>query len=519
MIRETTLWGLVDRRAEMSPDALFALDEAGTSMSFSEYRNASLRLAAGLAARGVHRGSTVSWILPTGFPALLLMAALSRLGAVQVPIIPIYRRREVEFCLRQTRAELLIVPRVFRGFDYASLAEDLARDGAVANLIVLDAELPEGDPGSLPDEFAHDEADAVRWIYYTSGTTSDPKGVRHTDGSVMQPSYGLAAAMDLRPEDRIAFVFPVTHLGGANSLVAALSTGCSHLLVERFDPPSTLDFLAASGVTHAGAGPVFHKAYLEAQRASGSGTLFPEIRVFQGGGAQKDPKLHFDLKNEIGGMGILSVYGMTECPIVSLGRSGEPDEKLAYTEGRVNLDETVVHVVRSDGTTAGAGEEGELRIRSPQLMKGYVDAALDRDAFDQEGFFKTGDLGSIDADGHLIISGRIKDLIIRKGENISAAEVENLLLGHPKVRDVAVIGLPDPETGERCCAVVVSREPEESLEFEEMVTFLREAELMIQKIPEQLEIVGELPRNPSGKILKREIRERFAATPELNTDG
>lgn len=187
MIRETTLWGLVDRRADMSPDALFALDEAGTSMSFSEYRNASLRLAAGLAARGVHRGSTVSWILPTGFPALLLMAALSRLGAVQVPIIPIYRRREVEFCLRQTRAELLIVPRVFRGFDYASLAEDLARDGAVANLIVLDA----GFRRVIRVRCPTSSLTTKRMQFAGSTTRPGPLPIRKACGTRMAPSCSL----------------------------------------------------------------------------------------------------------------------------------------------------------------------------------------------------------------------------------------------------------------------------------------------------------------------------------------
>jgi len=512
VIRPDKLWQLVDARADATPDAFFGLDESGRTRTFRDYRDDSLRLAAGLAARGVAADTVVSWILPTGFQALDLIAALSRLGAVQNPILPIYRRREVEFCLRQTGARCLIVPKQYRGFDYAALAHDLAEEIHGLSVLVADPDLPLADPRELSPAIAYDPAETLRWIYYTSGTTADPKGARHTDATVLQPSYGLAEAMDLRPEDRIAMVFPVTHLGGANSLIAALSRGCGHLIIEQFDPPVSIPFLAAHGVTHAGAGPVFHKAYLEAQRTAGDTSIFPRIRLFQGGGAQKNPQLHFDLKREIGGSGLLPVYGMTECPIISLGRLGDADDKLAFTEGRVNLPGTELRVLRDDGSLAAPGEDGEIFVRAPQLCRGYIDSSLDAAAFDAEGFFRSGDLGRVDAEGFVSITGRLKDVIIRKGENISAIEIENLLTLHPAVADVAVIGLPDEERGERCCAVVVARDPAQPLTFDAMVAFLRDQELMLQKIPEQLEIVAELPRNPSGKVVKPKLRAQFDET-------
>ncbi len=511
MIRADTFWELVERRAAETPDAFFGLDEGGCERTFREYRDDSLRLAAGLFASGVRAGTSVSWILPTGFLALDLIAALCRLGAVQNPILPIYRRREVEFCLRQTGAQFLLVPKAHRGFDYASLAHTLADEIDGLSAWVADPDLPVADPDVLPPLVPVDPAQTLRWIFYTSGTTADPKGARHTDATILQPSFGLAEAMDLRPEDRIAMVFPVTHLGGANSLVASLSSGCGHLIVEQFDPPTTIPFLGANGVTHAGAGPVFHKAYLAAQRAAGSASIFPRVRLFQGGGAQKSPQLHFDLQREIGGRGILSVYGMTECPIISLGRLDDSDEKLAHTEGRATLPGTELRVVREDGSAAGPGEAGEILMRASQTCRGYVDDRLDAAAFDEDGFFRSGDIGSVDADGFVSITGRLKDIIIRKGENISAVEIENLLALHPGVADVAVIGLPDEERGERCCAVVVPRDSSVPLAFDAMVAFLREQQLMLQKIPEQLELVAELPRNPSGKVVKQRLRERFGA--------
>ncbi len=148
-------------------------------------------------------------------------------------------------------------------------------------------------------------------------------------------------------------------------------------------------------------------------------------------------------------------------------------------------------------------------MKGPQVIRGYLDPALDADAFDDDGYFRTGDLGIVDEAGYVTITGRLKDVIIRHGENISAKEVEDLLYTHPAIADVAVIGLPDPKTGERACAVVAVRDGEE-FDFDAMVAFLREKELRTQAIPEQLELVDTVPRNPAGKILKTALRERFA---------
>jgi non-ribosomal peptide synthetase component E (peptide arylation enzyme) len=232
------------------------------------------------------------------------------------------------------------------------------------------------------------------------------------------------------------------------------------------------------------------------------------VRAFPGGGAPKPPQLHYDVKKELGGVGIVSGYGLTECPIIAMNSVRNSDAQLANTEGRANPPEAELRVIRADGALAAPGEEGELRFRGPQLFRGYLDASLDAAAFDADGFFRTGDLGRVDEDGHVVITGRTKDVIIRKGENISAKEVEDLLYTHPKVADVAVIGLPDPALGERCCAVVACKG--DALGFAEMVAFLAGAGLMRQKIPEQLEIIAEVPRNVAGKIQKQLLRERFS---------
>jgi len=507
-----TLWDLAELRAEATPDAIFSLDEAGEELSFEGLRRQALVAAAGLHECGLRQDDVVSWILPTRISAFVLMVALSRLGVVQSPLLPIYRQREAEFCLRQTQARWLLVPGVFRGVDYGEMARDLTKVLPDLQTLGIDAGLPQGDPEGLPAAPVGDFSDAapVRWIFYTSGTTSDPKGALHTERAILLSSLGMVEAVGFGPGDRMAVVFPVTHLGGANSLVASLATGATQLVVERFDPPSTIPFLASHGVTHAGAGPVFYQAYLEAQRAEGPDPIFPGLKVLYGGGAPLPPQRDLEVRREMGGVGVLSTYGMTECPIISMVRRDDSDERRAGTVGRPTRAETRIRVVRSDGSEAAPGEEGELRVHGLQLLKGFVDERLDAQAFDDQGFFRTGDLGRVDAAGYVVITGRMKDIIIRKGENISALEIENLLDEHPKVAEVSVIGLPDEERGELCCAVVRDVDPADPLEFDEMVAFLETRQLMRQKIPERLEHLAELPVNPSGKVVKPRLQERFS---------
>ncbi|MFN8037551.1 MAG: AMP-binding protein [Acidimicrobiia bacterium] len=507
-----SLWELIERRAAATPDALMAVDEDGRTMTFSEYRDASERVAAGLAALGVGEGAAVSWQLPTWLESMALVGALARLGAVQNPILPIYREREVRFAVKQTGAELLIVPPVWRGFDYEGMARAIAAELSGLDVLVADHKLPEGDAATLPAmPTPPDDAAAlpVRWIFYSSGTTADPKGAQHTDLTVMPSAMAMVDRYEITPDDRTALVFPFTHIGGAGWLMATLVTGCCDIVVEAFDPATTIPVLAREGVTLAGAGTPFHMAYLVAQRANPAGKLFPVVRAFPGGGAAKPPQLHHDVKAELGGVGVVSGYGLTECPILSMSGIHDPDEKLATTEGRTTAGVTV-KVVKLDGTLAAPGEEGEIRVKGPQLFRGYLDASLNDAAFDEDGFFRTGDLGTQDAEGYIAITGRLKDVIIRKGENISAKEVEDLLFTHPNVADAAVIGLPDPASGERACAVVVPEDASSPPTLPELFEFLEGAGLMVQKIPEQLALVDVLPRNPTGKVLKHDLRAKYS---------
>jgi acyl-CoA synthetase (AMP-forming)/AMP-acid ligase II len=500
-----TLWQLIEERAARTPDKAMAIDEQDRSWTYAEFRAWCERVAAGLAGRGVGEGTNVSWILPSRIEAFVLIGALARLGAVQNPILPIYRHREVGFITRQTGCRLLVVPGTFRNVDYEKMAREATADLDV-DVLVAAPDLPEGDPATL-DAPAGGGTNPLRWLFYTSGTVADPKGAQHTDASIAAANLGMQWSLRCDPTDRVAVVFPITHVGGVVWMFNTMETGAELLLVEIFSPEDSPKFLASHGVTVAAAGTVFWQAYLAAQRRQPDRPLFPEVRVFAGGGAPKPPTIHYELMQEMGAPAIAG-WGLTESPINTMMELDSPDEKKATTEGKA-CPGVELRAITVDGAVAEPGAEGELQVRGPQVCLGYVDASLDAEAFTDDGWFRTGDLGVIDADGYVTITGRLKDIIIRKGENISAKEIEDLLFGHPKVADVAVIGLPDPASGERACAIVVCV-PGETLTFLEMVEHLRAADLAPQKLPEQLEVVDALPRNPSGKVLKRDLRQQFS---------
>jgi len=508
-----SLWELIERRVAETPDATMAVDEDGRTLTFREYHDAAERAAAGLAELGVGEGTPVSWALPTWLESLVLVGALARLGAVQNPILPIYRHREVGFVTKQTGAKLLIVPSTWKGFDYEGMAREIAAEQPGLEVLVVDRKLPDADPVSLPPAAppASSPEDApVRWAFYTSGTTADPKGAQHTDRTIMASAYGMTLALAIQPEDVSALVFPFTHIGGIGWLFSSMMVGFKTIVIEAFDPTATIAVMQREGVTLAGAGTPFHMAYLAAQRQNPGEPLFPKARAYPGGGAAKPVQLHYDVKKELGGVGVVSGYGLTECPILSMAAVGDPDVKLAETEGRTTPG-VEVKVVKLDGSVAEAGEEGEIRVTGPMLFRGYVDPSLDADAFDGDGWFRTGDLGFRDADGYIAITGRLKDVIIRKGETISAKEVEDLLFTHPGIDDVAVIGLQDDASGERACAIVVPADKEAPPNLEDVFDFCTKAGLMTQKIPEQLEIVDVLPRNATGKVLKHELRKQYTS--------
>jgi acyl-coenzyme A synthetase/AMP-(fatty) acid ligase len=374
-------------------------------------------------------------------------------------------------------------------------------------LLVVDDDVPTGDPAVLPS--APTDGDEARWIYFTSGTTGVPKGARHSDGSLLWAAHAEVDCLQTGTADRTTIVFPISHIGGSFFFMAGLVGGHGQILVSVFDDTS-VDVLRRHGVTWAGAGLSFQRAYLEAQRRQPDVPLFERIRGFPHGGDAKRPYVHEALKDEFGGVGILSGYGMTEFAMISSGAADDPADKLHDRIGRpcAGID---IRIVGPDERECAPMEQGEIRARGRSMMLGYLDPAEDQAAFDAAGYFRTGDVGFLDEDGFLELTGRLKDVIMRKGETISAVEIEDLLAAHPAVTEVSVVGIPDDERGEMCCAVVVPASDEPKLDLSAMTAYLLEAGLMKQKCPERLEFRDALPRDFFAKVNKAQLRTELAA--------
>lgn len=503
-----TLWDLITRRAALTPDRPVLIQAEADpaddrTLTFGALRDRAERVAAGLHAQGVRPGTVVAWQLPTRIETVLLSAALARLGAVQTPVIPFYRDKEVGFALRESKAQFFAVPGVWRGFDFTEMATRLGARG------VFDAHgtLPDADPTTLPAPPS--DGRAVRWIYWTSGTTSDPKGVLHTDRSLIAGGSCLAHALHLSASDVGSIAFPFAHIGGPDYLVMLLLYGFPAVLFEKFALPDALDGYRRHGVTTAGGSTAFYSMFLTEQRKDPARKLIPSLRLLAGGGAPKPPEIYHSVVREMGCQ-LTHGYGMTEVPMITMGAPDDTTEHLAGTEGRPPA-AMEIRITDTDGKQVPAGVDGEVRLRGEAVCQGYLEPSQTAEAFDADGFLITGDLGHVRDSGHLVLTGRAKDVIIRKGENISAKEIEDLLHRHPSVGDAAVIGLPDEERGERVCAVLELPPDTAPLTLPEVASYLREAGLSVHKLPEQLELVEALPRNETlRKVLKYKLRERYA---------
>ena len=511
-----TYWALIEQACVQRGDHVLLADDYGRSLSARQFHDQARCVAAGLADLGVAPGAVVSWQIPSVLEAVVLMAALARLDVVQNPIIPILREREVGFITRQVGTEFFVTPEVWRGFDHGALARSVGTEVGYRT-IGLDLagdpspgviRLPMGDLSTLPPVPSAEGRDSlVRWYYYSSGTTADPKGARHTDLSIMAAAAGMIDLCGFGERDIYPIAWPVSHIGGSTMLSCSLVGGARLVLFDTFDPGTTPERMAAHRPTLLGSAVPFFNAFMAAQRRHGDEPLFPDLRACAGGGATIPAEIHEDLHRAFGVAGVTGSWGLTEFPIATSCTPDDPREVLCLTVGRPSPGVSV-RAVLADGNDAGLDAEGELVLRGPQQFLGYIDPALDANAYVDGNWFRTGDLGVVQSDGNIRITGRIKDIIIRNAENISALEVEEALFKHADVLDAAVIGLPDARTGERLCGVVLLREGA-SLTIQDVRDHCRALGLAIQKCPEQLEVVDAMPRNAMGKTLKQQLVARF----------
>jgi cyclohexanecarboxylate-CoA ligase len=489
------MWSLAERAAVERPSEVLLADDHGRSLTARQLVRAAESVAAGLHERGIGPSSKVSWQLPTSLELPVLMLALSRLGAVQNPIIPLLREAEVSVIAAEVKPDLFVAPETWNGFGHAAMGRDLGLEVLALDLGPEpedDLRLPAGDPSKLPAPPT--PSSMCRWIYYSSGTTSAPKGVRHSDLTATAASNGVVDLLGLSTGDRYPIAWPLTHIGGLAMLGAVLRAGGTLITFDTYDPATTPTRMAAHDPTLLGSATPFFLAYTAAQREHGDEPLYPSLRTCVAGGAPIPTEVNREVVEVLGVDGIADAWGLTEFPVAT---SEVPASRRIGVSSGTPSPGVEVRVV-----------DGELRVRGPQCFLGYVDSSLDTDAFDDEGWFRTGDLGRIDDEGHVHIEGRSKDVIIRNAENVSAREVEEVVLRHPAVADVAVVGVPDPATGERVAAVVVLH-PGTDVSLEALADHCLREGLARFKRPERLVERGQIPRNSMGKILKEQLRSEL----------
>ena len=486
----------------------------GERYTFGTLRNWSRALAGDLQRRGVGQGDRVLIQLANSVELLAAITACWHLGAIAVPVVPMLRTHELISVVSQTNPSAVVAASVATGSRCPAAEVDAALDAAALAPLVRYhvgpqrpgwSSLPAGDhdghDGALPAGF--DGAESCVLILFTSGTTSEPKGVRHDSYSLLAEVNSYRRSASLSRSDVIFNPAPVSHIGAlVVSVLVPWSIGCPVVLQSRWDPHGAIKLIADQMVTFAVGAPVFLTELVERYEAGDQGGH--RVSKFQTGAAATSTAVL--RRAATVGISAWRAWGMTEAPTVSYGTAGDPLNRRADTDGRIEPG-SEVRAVDADGRPVLPGTEGELLVRSPKQMMGYLDPRHDDSRPD--GWLRTGDLGRVDADGWVCITGRVKDIINRGGEKFSCREIEDALAAHPAVNTVAVLGVPEERLGEQVIAYLTVQPEAPYPGFESLTAHLTGLRLAPQKHPVAIMVIDQLPMTPTGKVLKTELRRRW----------
>lgn len=497
-------------------------DRPTESLTFGELAVVVERFASVLLELGVQPGEAVSVQLPNWWQFAALHLACARIGAVTNPILPILRRREVEFICEQLGSRVLITADTFRGYDHAAMAAEIAADlDTLDRVLVVGAadttSLPDGvdriedladrtpvaDPAML--DALRPAPDAPAQVGFTSGTTGSPKGVVHTWNTVYAGMRPSCEAARLSAEDVVLAFSPFAHtVGFYYGVTMPIVHGMTVVYQDAWDPSVALELIAEHGVTWTMATPTFLFDLCAAVRDGGPSTA--TLTRISSAGAPIPPSLVERARDRLDAR-LLGVWGMTEVGAITSTHVGDDPMRAAASDG-APMPWNELRVADATGAELPRGQEGRLLVRGASLLVGYhrrsdlLDAAID-----DQGWFDTGDLARMDDQGYIRITGRAKDIVIRGGENVPVVEVENELIRHPGIRDVAVVGAPDPRLGERAVAIIVASDPATPPSLDDLRAHLREAGMATQFWPERIRVIDVLPRTALGKVQKSVLRD------------
>jgi len=494
-----------------------AIVDGEVRLSFADLASAVHEAGRAFIAAGVEPGDRVAIWSPNVWEWVVALLGLQSAGGVVVPINTRYKGAEAAYILQRSRARVLVTVNGFLGNDYLAMLEphDLPH---LEHTVVLRGEVPAGtaawadfvatgasvEPAALDARVAALTPDAVSDILFTSGTTGNPKGVVCTHGQVLRGFADWASVIGLRAGDRYLVINPFFHAFGYKAgIVAALTVGATLVPQAVFDIPAAMEMVATHGITMLPGPPAIYQTFLNHPDLDLA--KMQTLRLAVTGAAAVPVELVERMKQELGFEVVVTGYGLTEaCGIATMCRHDDDAVTISTTSGRA-IPGVEVLVVDDDGAEVARGEPGEVVVRGYNVMREYFeDPAQTAEAIDAEGWLHTGDIGVMDERGYLAITDRLKDMFITGGFNAYPAEIERLLLLHPEIAQVAVIGVPDDRMGEVGMAFVVPTAGA-APEPEAIVAWARES-LANFKVPKHVRIVAALPMNASNKVLKAELR-------------
>jgi glutaryl-CoA dehydrogenase/cyclohexanecarboxylate-CoA ligase len=522
--RNALLHDFVLKHAVQTPDKI-AVADCRSTYSYRALLELSDRVAMGLLALGVRPRDVVSIQLPNWSEFTIVALALERIGAVINGISPIMREREVSRVLVASRSRVLIVPGVFRGFEHGEMAAVLRdRCTDLEHVLVISERVPrgcirwqdfvgsawetQGDPRSF--RFLRPDPNDVVMVAFTSGTTGEPKGVLQTHNTLVTMVNSSIERQRFGSADVVHMAVTLGHAVGYYwGVRMPLQVGGTVVYQDTWDPAEAIRLFEAEAVTVTfGSTAIFVDLLDVPYRRTRD---LSRWRLSVCGGANIPPSVAERIVERLPGR-LCPVWGMTENGICTATDDTSPIEKVVSTDGSPQPP-VEVRIVDPEGREMPPRQEGALLVRSPFNFIGYIQGrAFSSQFFKDDEWFDTGDLAYRDEDGYIRITGRTKDIIVRGGENIPTREIEDILVQHPGIRDVAIVAIPDERLGERACACVVPTR-EQTVDLAEIKTFLADRKVTRQFWPERVEVYEELPRTPSGKVqkfaLRRDVSKRI----------
>jgi acyl-CoA synthetase (AMP-forming)/AMP-acid ligase II len=521
--RNLTIAQAAWQKAADTPDTTAFYLDNGQCVSFGALAEQARQLISGLQALGLQPGDTIAFQLPNWIEAVCIDIAAAALGLTVTPVVPIYRDRELRFILSDCNAKLVFIPEQFRSIHFLDMYQglqsqlpDLQHIVVVrpecglsdSKAITYDSLLQEGvDTGSLPVV----DANQVKALLYTSGTTGFPKAVMHSHNTLCRVVDNTIDYWSLSADDTMLMASPVTHITGYASgmLFPFISEGRTALM-ERWDPSHAVDFIRSCNASASVGATPFLKELLDA--AEQQGERLPSLRLFACGGAAVPPDLILRASEVLENCMAFRVYGSTETPVVTLGFIGKSErEAAAYSDGRIHAYD--VRILDENGKAVEPGTSGEIAVCGPGMMLGYMADEQNQNAFTQDGYFLTGDIGMINADNAIVITDRKKDIIIRGGENISAKEVEDVIHQHPDIKEAAIVAAPHKRLGEGVFAYLILNSGVQKPTLETLAAFCESKKLARQKIPQAIAVIDDFPRTASGKVRKDKLRLELQDNP------